>query len=223
MQILVNKYSQTMKRIDVRFGNITSEELKTCIDCISQFENLTQLNLTFDSKKTTEPIDDCLSLIGQKCNKLLKLDLSINGSDPISDRFLTIFSKFKAIKKLNIYLSHNTVLSGSIECFKHCTELYELDIYYPKLREEFFANIELFVPKLQLLGIKSKEQFSETFINSFHSMISIQKVILLKIDYLKFERKKYYYFGKCLSEMMLSPERKRVKLLNDNCGLIKYN
>ena len=61
----------------------------------------------------------------------------------------------------------NTVLSGSVECFKHCKQLNELDIDYRKLREDFFANIASFVPKLQLLKIKSDQQFSDTFINLF--------------------------------------------------------
>ena len=41
-----------------------------------------------------EPIDDCLSLIGQKCNKLLKLDLDLQHYNQLSDQFFDIFSKF---------------------------------------------------------------------------------------------------------------------------------
>ena len=81
--------------------------------------------------RTTETIDDCLSLIGQKCNKLLKLELTIDKEVSISDRFFTSFTKFKAIKKLKINLPKNIVVKGSVECFKHCKQLKKLHINYP--------------------------------------------------------------------------------------------
>ena len=75
LKIFSDKYSQTLKRLDIALYNLTEEELKTCIECIARFENLKELKLKFGPMKNKEPIDDCLSLIGQKCNKLLKLDL----------------------------------------------------------------------------------------------------------------------------------------------------
>ena len=176
MKILSDKYSQTLKTLHVRFNDVTEKELKKCFDYISQFENLRLLELTFCSTKSTEPIDDCLSLIGQKCTKLTKLDLSIRSSVPISHSFFDVFSRFIGIKKLKIWLSHNTVLSGSVECFKHCKQLTELDISYPELTEDFFANIELFVPKLQKLHISADKQFSDSFKDSLHSLKYIRKV-----------------------------------------------
>ena len=161
---------------------MTAEDLKTCIECIARFENLKELGLTITGSDITEPIDDCLSLIGQKCNKLLELDLSIKSSVPISDRFFDVFTHFKAIKKLKIELQDNIVLSGSVECFKHCKQLIELDITYPELREDFFTNIATFVPKLQSLRIKTSEQYSDSLIEEFKSMKNIQKVELLNSD-----------------------------------------
>ena len=73
---LSDKYSQTMKAINIDSSHLNTEELKTCIECIARFENLKELTLKFAKFKTEEPIDDCLSLIGQKCNKLLELDLT---------------------------------------------------------------------------------------------------------------------------------------------------
>ena len=120
----------------------TAEELKTCFDFISRFENLKELKLTInDLEDITEPIDYCLSLIGQKCNKLLKLNLEIDYFVPISNRLLTIFTEFKAIKKLKIQLPLGKKVKGSIECFKHCKQLNDIDINYRKLREDLSANI----------------------------------------------------------------------------------
>ena len=76
LKTLSNKYSQTMKSLNISFSSLTAEVLKTCFNCITRFENLRELTLSItDFEDITQPIDDCLSLIGQKCNKLLKLDL----------------------------------------------------------------------------------------------------------------------------------------------------
>ena len=223
MKVLSDKYSQTLKTLKVPFKKLTIEELKTCIDCISRFENLTELKLRIQDFNSKDPIDDCLSLIGQKCTKLLKLELLFYYSVPISKRFFNIFTQFKALKRLKIMFLEKTVIEGSVECFKHCKQLKELDINYSHLTEEFFANIELFVPKLQLLRTESHELFSDSFIDLFHSLKSIQKVTSLGL-YEEYEAYyfKDWYFGKCLSEVMLSPDGIDIELITDNCGLRIY-
>ena len=215
LKILSDKYSQTMKSLNITLRDMTAEELKTSIECIARFENLKELKLTIGYLKITQPIDDCLSLIGQKCNKLLKLDLIINNNVPISDIFLDIFSLFKAIKKLMINITENTLLSGSVECFKHCTELIDLEIYYNQLTEDFFENIALFVPKLKFLQFSTSGNLPKSFINSFHSMKSIEKVILLRYY------QTVWYFGKCLSNEMSGPKAKDIIRVNDSCGYIR--
>ena len=64
---LPDKYSQTIKTLHICPGHIMDdEELKTCIECIARFENFKELNLIFGYLKTTQPIDNLVSLIGQK-------------------------------------------------------------------------------------------------------------------------------------------------------------
>ena len=191
---LSDKYSQTLKTLNVRLLFMTPEETKTSLEYISRFESLQSLTLQLFCYQM-EPIDDCLSLIGQKCNKLLKLNLSIGSSLPINDRFFDIFSNLEDIKKLKIELSNNTVLSGSVECFKHCKQLYELDINFKGLREDFFTNFESFVPKLQILRIGSDKQFPDSFINSFHSVKNIKSVELSNKD--KSKTKIWYFSERC--------------------------
>ena len=77
MKIFSVKYSQTMKSLNVMLSSLTAEDLKTTIEYIARFENLRQLSLEFGPMKNKEPIEDCFKLIGQKCTKLLKLDLNI--------------------------------------------------------------------------------------------------------------------------------------------------
>ena len=134
------------------------EDPMTSIKLISRLENLRQLSLELGQIRTTQPIDDCLSVIGQKCTKLLKLDLRINSLLEISERFFYVFYDFEAIKELKIKLSHNKRFSGSVECFKRCKQLKHLDIDCPELREDFFANVESFVPNLRFLQIQGRVQ-----------------------------------------------------------------
>ena len=129
---------------------------------------------------------------------------------------------FKAIKKLKIELLNNEFnMNLSVKGFKHCKQLNELDINYPELKEDFFINIASFLPKLKTLRIKSRYQFSKSFIDSFQTMKNIQLISFSVTDgYNKVIYTKYWYFGNSLSEVMLSPNGMNVKLINDNCGLI---
>ena len=180
MFILSDKYRETMNKLDIKVSDLNVIQLKRFIGCISKFVNLLDLTLEFNS--ITEPIDDSLSLIGQKYNKLMKLNLKILKSVRISDQFFNVFLHFKTLKKLTIMFDrkrHNTVLSGSVECFKHCKQLTDIDINYSELREDFFVNIATFVPKLQSLQITTNNKFSDSFIHLFDSIKdSIQSVKL---------------------------------------------
>ena len=219
LKILSDKYSKTLKRLNLKLVGLPKEELKTCIEYISRFENLKELRLEFGSMRSKEPIGDCLSLIGQKCTKLLKLDFTVRDyTIIITDRFFDSFTHFKAIKKLKILFGNSVEVKGSVKAFKDCLQLKELDIHYKKLTPDFFTNIESFVPKLQFLRIKTTQHFSDSFIDSFHSMKNIQKVILSVFTVRGFVTKEYY-FGKCLSEVMLSPKEIKIKPITDNCGL----
>ena len=180
MKILSDKYSQTMKTLDIALYNLTEKELKTCIDCIAQFENLKKLTLHLDNFRTTEPFNNYLKLIGQNCTKLLKLDLHIDKSVPITKNFfsLRVFSEFKAIKKLDIYLNHDKFLYRSVECFQHCKQLNKLKISYPYLTEHFFADIDIFIPGLRTLLITTEQYFSESFVDSFQLIKNFKRVNL---------------------------------------------
>ena len=89
------------------------------------------------------------------------------------------------------------------------------------MTENFFANIHLFLPKLQYLNIKTMEDFSDYFILSFNSLKNIQRVKYKFVNWAeKSEQINCYYFDKCLIEVMLSPNGMNVKHITHNCGLI---
>ena len=218
MNIWVNKYSMTLKKLKVNLFGLSEKQLKTSIECISRFENLTELKLKIESvfRHPSQPLEDSLILIGQKCTKLLKLELFIYYSVPISEHFFDIFTEFKAIKVLKIMLFTLIPVKGSIESLKYCKQLKHLDIHYSELKEDFFSNIQSFVPNLQFLKITTTTEFSDSFFYSLHSMKTIQKVIQNE-----FNKCKYWYFGKQLSEVMSSSIGKYVIRVNHNCGHLR--
>ena len=213
-----DKYSQTIKTLNVLFENLTEEKLKTCIEYISRFENLKELKLELNLR-TTEPINESIALIGRKCIKLLKFNISFSGNIIINNQFFDTISEFKAIKKLKIDLPFNTKLKGSVECFKLCKQLIDLDIRYAKLTENFFTNVDTFLPQLKSLRISTEKQFSDLFTNNFQSMKNIEKVILSSYNIYSIPTKSWC-FGKYLSEVLSSPFGKDVTLINDKCGAI---
>ena len=180
MKILSDKYSQTMKTLLLSLEDLTAKEVKTCVEFISRFKNLRQLQLTCSF---IEQIDKHLSVIGQKLSKLLQFVVIISDSVPISYRFFNVFTHFKTIRKLSITVIQNTVLSGSVQCLKHCTYLYELEIFYLELTEAFFTNVYSVVPKLQFLIFSTREVFSDSFIDSFRSMKRLRRVEHHIIDF----------------------------------------
>ena len=114
-------------------------------------------------------------------------------------------------------------MNGSVESFKHCKQLIDLDLTFSELSEDFFNNIESFAPNLKLLFISSEKEFSELFIDAFQSMKNLQNVC---ITYNNKEEKKTHinewYFGKRLDEVMSCCMRRKVIRINDNCGLISH-
>ena len=88
MKILLDKYSQTLNTLNVRFGRVTEEHLKTCVDCICRLEKLKRLEIIFNSRDNTEHIVNSLSLIGQKCTKLLEFEFHIRLPIPITERLV---------------------------------------------------------------------------------------------------------------------------------------
>ena len=219
MMKFTDKYSQTIKTLNVSFEDMTGEELKTSTESITRLENLTQLTLTFNSQNT-EPINESIALIGRKCIKLLKFKIIFRGKFIINDQFFDTISEFKTIKKLKIDLPLDKEVKASVECFKHCKQLIDLTIRYPNVTENFFKGVETFLPQLKSLLIFTDKRFSDSFINNFLSMKIIEKVILYKNN-TYINPIKSWFFGKYLSEVMSSPDANDVIRINDKCGLIR--
>ena len=124
MKILSDKYSQIITLLNAKFYRNSYNDLEIYFDYISRFENLRVLRLELQQRRQSM---DCLSLIGQKCTKLLELELNVRKYSPISHRFSHSFSEFTSIKKLKFVSLYGKVLKGSIRSLKNCKQLNHLD------------------------------------------------------------------------------------------------
>ena len=105
MKILSDKYRKTLKRINIKFTDLTAEDLKTCLTQLSLFKNLRSLNLTIDSNESQQNfIDECLEQMTRNCVKLKNFRLEINDNSLISDDFFAVLSHLKSIERLEIVL-----------------------------------------------------------------------------------------------------------------------
>ena len=60
LKLFSDKYSQTLKTLDLKLVGLPKEQFQTCIEYISRFENLKELSLEFGPMRSKEPIGDCL-------------------------------------------------------------------------------------------------------------------------------------------------------------------
>ena len=219
---MIDNYSQSVKKLKVCFQSnlsATQTDLNDCLNSISLLENLQSLHLLFHYLPNRGQFVNNLKLIGQKCTKLSELEIRENVE--ISYPFFSIFSEFKNIKKLMISLPESTVLSGSVESFKHCKQLIDIEICYPELTEDFFTVIASSLPKVKRLVISTKQQFFDLFIDLFRPIKSIEYVYLhINNSTNRMTQTKKLFFGQSIPDEVLNPNRNDVKRVNDNCLLV---
>ena len=215
---ICEKYSKTMKSIDVTLKNMTDEDLKTCLLSICHLKNLKTLSLKFCESGNEEPIDEYISMIGHKCIDISRLSLTNLSSVPITDQFLDSYSSFQSLISLNLNFNVEE-LKGDIKSLSGCSQLKHLDIRKKSLTKDFFVGIDTTLPNLQTLKLvlkeKIPEEISDSFIEPFLEMKFIEKVRLEHCN----KHIDEWYFGKQLDDLEF--RRDDIILINANCGLIQ--
>ena len=200
MDILAEKYHATLRILKLSLNDrqaVSPDFHNNALSYIPRFKNLISLDISLWGEKDSgfhRPIDESLSLIGRKCTKLKNLSIETDSDSLLSDLFFTVLSEFKSLEKLNIELEVTKTLVGSIDSLKHCSRLKYLSITYSKLTEDFFANIQSFLPKLQFLNISISKPLSKSFIDSLKSMQCLQKLTVKDLTKMK-DNEHIYYFG----------------------------
>jgi hypothetical protein len=145
---------------------------------LSRFEKLEKLiirivitNSNIEIANLFNPKANGLIWIGNNCKRLRHLNIRLicSHADILKNKnFAQIFSSFIALEKLTLSLLFSEQIIFNIEPLKNCKKFkyFELNINY--LNEKTFENIELFLPKLQIiiakLGVNFKTN-SEIFKN----------------------------------------------------------
>ena len=190
LDILVRKYGTSLRGIEIRFIDMSSDELKTCFAHISRFESLESLRILFYCSTnfiSKEPIDEYLKLLANKGTKLRELCI-YNNSGIVCNIIFFALSEFRFLERLEVLIFNKNEIEGSVECLKHMTRLKHLSIYGVE-HIDFFANIATHLPNIRYLKIfvrKYNYTSLQTLTESLQTTKYIEKVVFNK------ERKFYY-------------------------------
>ena len=66
-------------------------------------------------------------------------------------------------------------LEGSVECFKNCSNLKYLEIFYDKFGDEFFEDINVFLPNLRIIDIESDSEITDKTIICLSKLKKLKK------------------------------------------------
>ena len=181
MELFVAKYGKSLKVVRFYFKYMSSDDLHKCLTLISRFESLEGLELEINYSHE-EPIDECLKLLANKCTKLREFYLRIINSSVISDNIFFTLSEFRSLERLVFNSKYMTHFNGSVECLKHMTRIKHLSITCEELSEDFFANIQTFLPNIRNLDIYTRIGFHDNsikpFVESLQTMKYIEKVVI---------------------------------------------
>ena len=192
-ETLVTKYRTSLKELKVYLVDPKEVQLKTCFAHISRFESLESFELIVN-EFCGQPIAYYFRPLTKIFAKLKQFTLKTHTTDISNQSFL---SMFRSLKRLVLdFGDTKEKLIGSVECLKHCKRLKHLSISNEVLTQDFFVNIQTFLPNIQNIDINSKDiivepviQFKE-FMESFQSLRSIERVVVNNLI-------KYYYCRNC--------------------------
>jgi hypothetical protein len=192
-QLLDNFFSQyknTVKRFGIISGlNNTLDEntINALIKQISRFEKLEELYLEFNFMKGFNlSFAQNMKTIANQCKKIKRLSIHsiINNSLFGSEIFRSI-NNFESLKYLNLNIYHTLCNCGtegiSVQYIKDCKLLTHLVLNYPKLNDNFFTDIELYLPKLKFLCIYANNITDKTL----HSLSKLKNLCLIQVNSLR--------------------------------------
>jgi hypothetical protein len=185
-----SQYKNTVKRFGIISGlNNTLDEntINALIKQISRFEKLEELYLEFNFMKGFNlSFAQNMKTIANQCKKIKRLSIHsiINNSLFGSEIFRSI-NNFESLKYLNLNIYHTLCNCGtegiSVQYIKDCKLLTHLVLNYPKLNDNFFTDIELYLPKLKFLCIYANIITDKTL----HSLSKLKNLCLIQVNSLR--------------------------------------
>ena len=168
--IFARKYEQTLKefQIEVTF-NLEERQIDQFFASLAKLCDLEEMAIAFHPN-TSEAIDQHIdhyfsTKFGEVANhwrKVKKLCLdTFNNID--CDHFLTAFQSFRSLRQLVIRFEENVasnIDNSSVQCFRNNKFLKKLFIRCKGITEEFFNNIDVYLPKLREIEIHCESGIS---------------------------------------------------------------
>lgn len=215
MRVLSEKYCHSLTSLEIKFYELTAEELNTCLILLAKMENLRSLELSIDCKSGDhKPIDQLLQHLFRNCVRIKNFQFWVNNDRLIGDRFFTVLSHLKAIERLGLRFCATKTIETNAKVFKNCPKLRDLMIDYAEVSEELLRGIHSHIPNLSSLEIHTKRRMSDQLFASLSSMKNLQKVFLSSSDPIK-----EFYYNKSLKNF---EDKNALILLDPNCGMVDY-
>jgi hypothetical protein len=183
LEKLADHYRNTVKIL-----NVVSEEEYDYIKSVQQISrlyNLENLRIELESDPNQDLYVDGIKDIAMNCTKLQSFELSsyVTETEFAFDLF-NAFKYFSQLKHLSLYLisdfDHEDYKEINVETLKNCKNLIYLSLYYPRVSDNTFRKIDLYLPKLKYFQLYTENNVKITD----DTMKSLSKLKDLKFIYL---------------------------------------
>ena len=170
LHLFVDNYKYTLKTLKVRHSAKTSQEVNGLIGEIARLPKLNRLVILQSNESVDNSFVEQFSKIGENCRQLSSLEIQLNmNSSDVKYNLFKALNKFESLEKLNLSListleSKPFVLTSKM-LNKNLTHL-TIDGFVCKgipFDDQFFADIDKYLPKLQDLSLDCLDITDKTF------------------------------------------------------------
>jgi hypothetical protein len=178
-------YRNTLKSLHILNGFIWDENnLYSLLKRINCFEKLEDLKLTaIRVKEFSSVMIDIMTNIGIKCKNLKSLYISAQIESLIASNLFESMTHFVNLKllKLDTFGSNFSYKEGeevSIKSLMGCKRLTNISLMYLNLNDNFFNNIDQYLPQLTHLNISFNDEITNNTMNSLAKLNKLEVVII---------------------------------------------
>jgi hypothetical protein len=165
LENLADHYKNTVKILNV----VSEEEFDyvKSVQQISRLNNLENLRIELESNPNQDLFIDGIKNIAMNCTKLTSFELSSYVTETeFAFNLFNAFKYFSQLKRLSLYLiedfDHEEYKEISVETLKNCQNLTYLSLHYPKVSDNTFKKIDLYLPKLKYIQLYTENNIEIT-------------------------------------------------------------
>lgn len=177
----VDIYAENIKNISLHMSKHSVDKMTENLSQICRFSQLEHLTLELFglTRNMQDMIVRELTHIGQKCNQLKTISLSIFLE--FSFNLGTTFKEFKSLKQLFFYAPNCDLQDSSVDV-RPLLNLMRLTINCQSVNDNFFASISKLAPNLEYLEFNSRTNLSDDCLRSLSQLRLIREIKLMPSD-----------------------------------------